>query len=162
MPCKNTNTKVERANSFIRDTLCAYANRHKDDWDRQLPLAVFTINNTALTLGDSLRLMPFFIDRGEHPSLPLTAPEASSPGGESPAHSARRMRDLELMVRELLAAAQQERKAKLDAGRPGSIRCSSLQGGGPGAAADQGAAQHCGHWQAAAAVGGTLHRHGLP
>ncbi len=72
MPCKNTNTKVERANSVISDTLCAYANRHKDDWDRQLPLAVFTINNTALTLGD--RLTPFFIDRCEHPRrLPLTA-----------------------------------------------------------------------------------------
>jgi hypothetical protein len=30
---KNTNTKVERANCVISDTLRAYANGRKDDWD---------------------------------------------------------------------------------------------------------------------------------
>ena len=46
---KNTNAKVERANGVIGDTLRAYANGRKDDWDRQLPLAVtvFAINNAA-------------------------------------------------------------------------------------------------------------------
>ncbi len=43
----------------------------------------------------------------------MTAPAASSPGGAS-THYERRMRELELTVRELLAAVQQERKAKLD------------------------------------------------
>jgi hypothetical protein len=38
---KNTNAKVERANCVIGDTLRAYANGRKDDWDRHLPLAVF-------------------------------------------------------------------------------------------------------------------------
>ena len=66
-------------------------------------------------------LTPFFIDRGAHPRLPLTAPAASSPDGESPALYTRRMRELELQVRELLAAAQQERKAKLDAGRVDTV-----------------------------------------
>ena len=84
---KNTNAKVERANGVIGDTLRAYANGRKDDWDRQLPLAVFAINNAASTLGDGLA--PFFIDRGAHPRLPLTAPAAGSPGGESRRHSAR-------------------------------------------------------------------------
>ncbi len=52
---KNTNTTVEWANGVISDaTLCAYANGRKDDWDWQLPLAVFTINNVASTLGDRL------------------------------------------------------------------------------------------------------------
>jgi hypothetical protein len=74
---KNTNAKVESANGVIGDTLRAYANGRKDDWDRQLPLAVFAINNAASTLGDGLT--PFFIDRGAHPRLPLTAPAASSP-----------------------------------------------------------------------------------
>jgi hypothetical protein len=41
---KNTNTKVERADSVIGDTLRAYANRHKDDWDQQLTLAVFAVS----------------------------------------------------------------------------------------------------------------------
>ncbi len=41
------NAKVERANGVIGDTLRTCANGHKDDWDRQLPLAVFAINNLA-------------------------------------------------------------------------------------------------------------------
>ena len=111
---KNTNAKVERANGVIGDTLRAFANGRKDDWDRQLPLAVFAINNAASTLGDELT--PFFIDRGAHPRLPLSVPTDCTPGGESPAHYARRMHEMERTVRELLTAAQQERKAKLDAG----------------------------------------------
>ena len=46
---KNTNAKVERANGVISDTLRAYANGRKDDWDSHLPLAVFAINNAAST-----------------------------------------------------------------------------------------------------------------
>ena len=112
---KNTNAKVERANGVIGDTLRAFANGRKDDWDRQLPLAVFAINNAASTLGDGLT--PFFIDRGAHPRLPLSTSSAGGVGSESPGQYAQRMRELELSVRELLAAAQRERKAKLDVGR---------------------------------------------
>jgi hypothetical protein len=42
---ENTNAKVELANCVTWDTLCADANGH--NWDRQLPLAVFAINNKA-------------------------------------------------------------------------------------------------------------------
>ena len=55
---KNTNAKVERAN-------------------------LNGVINAASTLGDGLT--PFFIDRGAHPRLPLTAPAAGRPDGESPA-----------------------------------------------------------------------------
>jgi hypothetical protein len=55
---KDINAKVERANGVIGDTLRAYANGRKDDWDRQLPLAVFAINNAASTLGDGLTPLP--------------------------------------------------------------------------------------------------------
>ena len=116
---KNTNAKVERANGVIGDTLRAFANGRKDDWDRQLPFAVFAINNAASTLGDGLT--PFFIDRGAHPRLPLSAPPADGDPGETPAGYAHRMRELTLTVRELLAAAQAERKAKLDAGRVDTV-----------------------------------------
>jgi hypothetical protein len=78
------------------------------------PLAVFAINNAASTLGD--KLAPIFIDSNAHPRLPLSVPTDCKPGGESPAHYARTMREMERTVRELLTAAQQERKAKLDAG----------------------------------------------
>jgi hypothetical protein len=116
---KNTNAKVERANGVIGDTLRAFANGRKDDWDRQLPLAVFAINNAASTLGDGLT--PFFIDRGAHPRLPLSAPTVAGDRSESPGQYAQRMRELERSVRELLAAAQRERKAKLDAGRVDTV-----------------------------------------
>ncbi len=42
---KNTNVKAERANGVIGDTLRAYANGRKGNWDLQLPLAVFAIEN---------------------------------------------------------------------------------------------------------------------
>ena len=79
---KNTNAKVERANGVIGDTLRAYANGRKDDWDKQLPLAEFAINNAASPLGDGLT--PFFIDRGAHPRLPLSPPHDARHSGESP------------------------------------------------------------------------------
>ena len=90
---KNTNAKVERANGVISDTLRAYANGRKDDWDSHLTLAEFAINNTASTLGDDLT--PFFIDRGAHPRLPLSPPHHDLAAGESPAHFAQRMRAME-------------------------------------------------------------------
>ena len=114
---KNTNAKVERANGVISDTLRAYANGRKDDWDVQLLPAEFAINNAASTLGDGLT--PFCIDRGAHPRLPLSPPRDARATGETPEHYARRMHEIE--ARELLAAAQAERKAKLDAGRVDTV-----------------------------------------
>jgi hypothetical protein len=116
---KNTNAKVERANGVVSDTLRAFANGRKDDWDDHLPLAVFAINNAASTLGGALT--PFFIDRGAHPRLPLSPPRDSSSSDESPAHYAQRMRAMEATVRELLVATQAERKARLDAGRVDTV-----------------------------------------
>jgi hypothetical protein len=57
---KNTNAKVELANCVIGYMLSSYANRRKDNWDQQLPLAVFAINTAASSQGDGLK--PFFID----------------------------------------------------------------------------------------------------
>ena len=116
---KNTNAKVERANGVIGDTLRAVANGRKDDWDQHLPFAVFAINNAASTVDGSLT--PFFIDRGAHPRLPLSAPVDSGQAEESPTDYALRMRRMERMVRELLLAAQLDRKAKLDAGRVDTV-----------------------------------------
>jgi len=116
---KNTNAKVERTNGVISDTLRAYANGRKDDWDVHLLPAEFAINNAASTFGDGLT--PFFIDRGAHPRLPLSPPRDDRATGETPAHYARRMHEIETTVRELLAAAQAERKAKLDAGRVDTV-----------------------------------------
>jgi hypothetical protein len=111
--------KVERANSVVSDTLRAYTNDSKDDWDDHLPLAVCAINNAASTPGGDLT--PFFIDSGAHPLLPRSPPRDDSTAAEPPARYAQRMLALKATVLELLAAAQAERKAKLNAGRVDTV-----------------------------------------
>jgi hypothetical protein len=134
---KNTNIKVERTNGVISDTLRPYSNGREDDWDVHLLPAEFAINNAASTFGDGLT--PSFIDCGAHQRLPLSRPRP--PGHTMHVRQARRrsttrrMHEIEATVRELLAAEQVERKAKLDVGRHG------IHGGGPGAASDQRAAR---------------------
>lgn len=111
---KNTKAKVGRAKGVIGDTLraFAFANGRKDDWDQQLPLTVFAINNAASTLGSDLA--PIVIDRGAHPRLPLSPPPDGRSAAESPAADSGD-------GGELLAAAQAERKAKLDTGRVDTV-----------------------------------------
>ena len=115
---KNTNAKTERVNGVLGDTLRAFANGRKDDWDVWLPYAVFAINNAASTLGGELT--PFFIDRGQHPRMPLSLPDLRA-AGETPLAYATRMKQLEQEVLALLHAAQQERKAALDPGRVDTV-----------------------------------------
>ena len=99
--------------------LRAYANGRKDYWDSHLPLAEFAINNSASSIDDGLT--PFFIDRGAHARLPLSPPRDDSTTGKTPLGYAGRMREVEATVRELLATAQAEQKAKLDAGRVDTV-----------------------------------------
>ena len=115
---KNTNAKTERVNGVLGDTLRAFANGRKDDWDVWLPYAVFAINNSASTLGGELT--PFFIDRGQHPRMPLSLPDLRSAGETPPAYAAR-MKTLEQEVQALLHAAQEERKASLDPSRVDTV-----------------------------------------
>jgi hypothetical protein len=62
---------AQRVNGVLGDTLRAFANGRRDDWDVWLPYAVFAIKNAASTLGGDLTILtPFFIDRGQHPRLP--------------------------------------------------------------------------------------------
>ena len=94
-------------------TLRPSANGDKDDWDSHLTPAEFAINNGASTLGDNLTP---FIDHGAHPRIPLSPQHDDLTTSKSPAHFAQRMLAIEATVLELLAAAQAEWKAKLDAG----------------------------------------------
>ena len=81
---KNTNARVERVNRILADTLRAFANGRKDDWDLWLPYAVYAINNSASTLGGELT--PFFtaaaIRNIRSPSR--IRGRASSPRGPTP------------------------------------------------------------------------------
>ncbi len=58
---------------------------------------------------------------GLHPSRLTRLPPPPPAAGEHPAIYAQLMRTLEATVRELLAAVQAERKAKLDAGRVDTV-----------------------------------------
>ena len=114
---RNANAKVEGANGVIRDTLRAHANGRKDGWGGHLPLAQFAINTATSTLDAGPT--PFFVDRGAHPRPPLARPrDDRAADSESPA---RRMPQAEATVRGPPAAAQAERKARLDAGRVDTV-----------------------------------------
>ena len=108
---KNTNAKVERMNGVLGDTLRAYSNLRRDDWDQWVPYVYFAINNAPSVLGGSLS--PFYIDRGEHPRLPLSFPDTRAQP-EDPVEYSRRMKGLVEEVRGLLVEAQAQRKRRLD------------------------------------------------
>ena len=107
---KNTSAKVERVNGVVGDTLRAFVNGRGDDWDTCLPLVDFAINNSESATATGMT--PFFIDRGEHPRLPLSH-GPSGPAESGAAHAAR-MRQITEEVRALLLSTQQERKEHHD------------------------------------------------
>jgi hypothetical protein len=113
---KSANAKVELANGVIGDTLRAFANGRKDDWDRQF--AEFAIDNVCLTLGGGLT--PFFTDRERVPAS-HSPPQSARHADEAPARYAGRMREAGATVRALLVEAQVACKAKLDAGRVDTV-----------------------------------------
>ena len=110
-PQEHQRRKVGRANWVVGDTLWAFANGRKDDWDQHLPPADFAINNVASTLGGELT--PSFIDRrrGAHSHLPLSQPQDGRYAGESPAHLSGRMLEMEMAEWAILLEAQTARKS---------------------------------------------------
>ena len=116
---KNTNAKAERADGVISDTLRAYANGRKDDWDSHLPLAEFAIHDAASTHGDNLT--PFFINRGVHPRLPVSPPHDDRTADESPAHYAQRMLAMEATVAGAARGGAGGAEGKLAVGRVDTV-----------------------------------------
>ena len=116
---KNTNAKVERANGVIGDTLQAYANSSKDDWDKQLPLAEFAVNSTASTLGRRRT----FASSSIAPCIPACScwHHSDHAAHESPSQYTQRMRSIEATVLELLATTKAASKAKLDTRRVDTV-----------------------------------------
>ncbi len=65
-------------------------------------------------------LTPFFIDRGQHPRMPLSLPDLRATD-EPPTAYTSRMKALEQDVQALLHSAQQECKTVLDRGRVDTV-----------------------------------------
>ena len=60
--------QTERANRTLEEALRAYVNLNHDDWDRQLPLLEFAVNNAK---SSSTEQSPFSLNYGEHPRMPI-------------------------------------------------------------------------------------------
>ena len=75
---KKSNAEAQRFDGVRGDTLQAFANRRKDDWDTWLPYAIFAIKNAASMLGGELT--PFFINPGQRLRLPLSLPAQRARG----------------------------------------------------------------------------------
>ncbi len=113
---KNTTAQSELVNRVLGDTLLAFSNCSKDDWDMWLSYTVFAINNVESTgmLGGSLS--PFFIYWGQTTILQPSLPNLRSEGESQSAYRVC-MKALEQEVQALLHTAQQECKTVLDCSR---------------------------------------------
>ncbi len=125
---KNTNAKVERANGVIGDTLRAFANGRKDDWDRQLPLAVFAQSTTRprpWATGSRPSSSTAVLTRAcRFQLLPLLGTGASRRGSKRNGCASSSGRSENSWRR--AAQRDSERKAKLDAGRVDTARMFKL------------------------------------
>ncbi len=82
-------------------------------------LLVCCLHHLECSFSALLRPRPVFIDRGQHPHMPLSLPGLHSEE-KPPAAYAARMKPLEQEV-QVLRAGQQERKAVLDLGRVDTV-----------------------------------------
>ncbi len=108
---KNTNAKVDRANSVVSDTLRL---RQRTQGRLARPPAAHCVGHQQHGI-DARRRPDAFLRRPRRtPSAaPVSTLRRPHSCAELPAHYAQWMRAMEVTVQELLAAAQKERKAKL-------------------------------------------------
>ena len=64
--------KVEQVNGVLCEALSAFVNNRADNWDELIPLVEFVLNDSVSVLGCGY--MPFFMDQGQHPQLPMAPP----------------------------------------------------------------------------------------
>lgn len=76
-----TDGQTERVNQSMEQYLRLYCNYQQDDWERLLPVAEFTYNNS---LQSSSFLTPFVANYGQHPHLDISV-DSSLPSRHQPA-----------------------------------------------------------------------------
>ena len=62
-----TDGQTERMNRLIEETLRHYVSFAQNDWDKNIQLVAFAINNAR---NESIQNTPFFLNKGIHPRMP--------------------------------------------------------------------------------------------
>jgi hypothetical protein len=107
-----TDGQTERANRVVADTLRHYCDYAQDDWDMQLPLVEFALNNA---ISAATGMTPFFALYGYHPQLmaSINLPECKNPQVNTTAETLRvRLQ----RAKECIQAAQDRMKRQYDQG----------------------------------------------
>jgi hypothetical protein len=106
--------QTERVNRVLEDMIRHYVGvlRH-GEWDNCLVAAEFAINNSYQ---ESIRNTPFVLNYGQHPRVPLGAPQLPSRNFSAAALADRWQAGL-VEAKRCLQCAQQRQKAFYDAGR---------------------------------------------
>jgi len=73
-----TDGQTERANTTLEQYLRAYCNHQQDDWERLLPIAKFSYNNTQT---GTTKITPFVANYGYHPRF---LPDLGTRNDETP------------------------------------------------------------------------------
>ena len=62
-----TDGQTERMNRLIEETLRHYVSYAQNDWDKNIQLVAFAINNAK---NESIQATPSFVNKGLHPRMP--------------------------------------------------------------------------------------------
>ena len=62
-----TDGQTERMNRLVEETLRHYVCFAQNDWDKQIQMVAFAINNAQ---NESIQNSPFFLNQGIHPRMP--------------------------------------------------------------------------------------------
>ena len=100
-----TDGQTERANRTIEEMLRAYVNTQQNDWDQHLVAVEIAYNNSKQA---STGFSPFYLNYGQHPSLPLSSITRSDAGNSNA--SAEQM--LEQLFSDLIKAEKNAAQAQ--------------------------------------------------
>ena len=108
-----TDGQTKRMNRLLEETLRHFVSFAQSDWDSQIQLVAFAINNAHNV---SVNATPFFLNKGLHPRVPCgicDLPAASESEPRAVSFSVQ-MQDNLAMAKKCLIAAQQRQKAQAD------------------------------------------------
>ena len=114
-----TDGQTERNNRTVENVLRHFISSTMIDWDQDLSLVQFAINNAWQEI---VRETPHFLNFGRHPRTPLTIGLPSAqPTAKNPAELASEMQQLTARANKFMFAAQQRQKHYCDIKRSEAV-----------------------------------------